>query len=170
MATLLPFLLLALILPAALNLTGGRRWLVLGVFLLFGFAAALLVLLYLRARAKAVAPGEWIYNLGGWAVEQFADDPRPFTREELDKVVPNNPVFLQASYYEAYLNSRALQAMGIDEKTANNSVVRDSAGHPTGRITEAGFRALVGKQGHCLLRAGAASLDSSACRSAIQVA
>ena len=99
----------------------------------------------LRARAKAVAPGEWIYNLGGWAIEQFADDPRPFTREELDKAVPNNPVFLQASYYEAYLNSRALQAMGIDDKTANDSVVRDSAGHPTGRITEAGFRALVGK-------------------------
>ncbi len=99
----------------------------------------------LRARAKTVAPGEWIYNLGGWAVEQFADDPRPFTREELDKVVPNNPVFLQASYYEAYLNSRGLQAMGIDEKTANDSVARDSAGHPTGRITEAGFRALVNK-------------------------
>jgi predicted amidohydrolase YtcJ len=99
----------------------------------------------LRARAKAVAPGEWIYNLGGWAIEQFADDPRPFTREELDKVVPNNPVFLQASYYEAYLNSRALQAMGIDDKTQNDAFVRDSAGHPTGRITEAGFRALVAK-------------------------
>ena len=100
----------------------------------------------LRARAKTVAAGEWIYNLGGWAIEQFADDPRPFTREELDKVVPNNPVFLQASYYEAYLNSRGLQAMGIDDKLpANDSVVRDSAGHPTGRITEQGFRGLVGK-------------------------
>ena len=41
--------------------------------------------------------------------------PKPFTREELDKVAPNNPVFLQASYYEAYLNSRALQALGIDQ-------------------------------------------------------
>ena len=100
----------------------------------------------LRARAKAVAAGEWIYNLGGWAIEQFADDPRPFTREELDKVVPNNPVFLQASYYEAYLNSRGLQAMGIEDKTpANDWVVRDNAGHPTGRITEAGFRGMVGK-------------------------
>ena len=110
-----------------------------------GVASRAAALEKLRARAKAVAPGEWIYNLGGWAIEQFADDPRPFTREELDKVVPNNPVFLQASYYEAYLNSRALQAMGIDEKTQNDSVVRDSAGHPTGRITEAGFRALVAK-------------------------
>jgi len=110
-----------------------------------GVASRAAALEKLRARAKAVAPGEWIYNLGGWAIEQFADDPRPFTREELDKVVPNNPVFLQASYYEAYLNSRALQAMGIDEKTQNGSVVRDSAGHPTGRITENGFRALVAK-------------------------
>jgi predicted amidohydrolase YtcJ len=100
----------------------------------------------LRARAKAVAPGEWIYNLGGWAIEQFADDPRPFTREELDRVVPNNPVLLQASYYEAYLNSRALQLLGIDDKApANDWVVRDNAGHPTGRITEAGFRGLVAK-------------------------
>jgi len=100
----------------------------------------------LRARAKTVAPGEWIYNLGGWAIEQFADDPRPFTREELDRIVPDNPVLLQASYYEAYLNSRALQLMGIDDKgPANDWVVRDSAGHPTGRITEAGFRGLVAK-------------------------
>src|SRR5262245_57559405 len=75
----------------------------------------------LRARAKTVAPGEWIYNLGGWAIEQFADDPRPFKREEQDNALPNNPVFLQASYYEAYLNSRGLQAMGIDEK-ANDTV------------------------------------------------
>jgi predicted amidohydrolase YtcJ len=100
----------------------------------------------LRARAKTVAPDEWIYNLGGWAIEQFADDPRPFTREELDKVAPNNPVLLQASYYEAYLNSRSLTLLGIDDKVpANNWVVRDSAGRPTGRITEAGFRGLVAK-------------------------
>src|SRR5688572_609977 len=39
----------------------------------------------LRVRAQASKPGEWIYNLGGWALEQFADDPKPFTREELDR-------------------------------------------------------------------------------------
>src|SRR5262245_2462612 len=42
----------------------------------------------LRARVKAVAPGEWVYNLGGWAIEQFADDPRPFKREEQDNALP----------------------------------------------------------------------------------
>jgi predicted amidohydrolase YtcJ len=112
----------------------------------------------LRARAKTVAPGEWIYNLGGWAIEQFADDPRPFTREELDKVAPNNPVLLQASYYEAYLNSRALTQLGIDDKVpANDWVVRDTAGRPTGRITEAGFRGLVAK----LPEAPAAAVEKS---------
>jgi predicted amidohydrolase YtcJ len=100
----------------------------------------------LRARAKAVAPGEWVYNLGGWAIEQFADEKRPFTREELDQAVPNNPVLLQASYREAYLNSRALQTLGIAETPSQDpAVVRDAAGKPTGRILEAGFRQLVAK-------------------------
>jgi predicted amidohydrolase YtcJ len=36
--------------------------------------------------------------------------------------------------------------MGIDDKVpANDAIVRDSAGHPTGRVTEAGFRGLVNK-------------------------
>src|ERR1700728_2585320 len=27
----------------------------------------------LRARAKAAGPGEWVYNIGGWAHQQLAD-------------------------------------------------------------------------------------------------
>jgi predicted amidohydrolase YtcJ len=100
----------------------------------------------LRAKAAAVGPGQWVYTLGGWAMEQFSDDKRPFTRDELDQAVPNNPLFLQASYREAYLNSKALQAMAISESaTPDASIVRDAAGKPTGRILEAGFRQLVGK-------------------------
>ena len=100
----------------------------------------------LRARAGAVAPGEWIYTLGGWALEQFADDKKPFTREELDQAAPNNPVLLQASYREAFLNSRALQLLGVNEGAAQNAaIVKDAAGKPTGRVLEAGFRQLVGK-------------------------
>jgi predicted amidohydrolase YtcJ len=97
----------------------------------------------LRTRTGRVPPGEWIYTLGGWAIEQFSDDSRPFTREELDAVAPNHPVFLQASYYEAYLNSRAMQVLGIDV--------------PTGRVSEEGFRALVAK----LPTASGADLESS---------
>jgi predicted amidohydrolase YtcJ len=85
----------------------------------------------LRARTQAVKPGDWIYILGGWALEQFADDPKPFTRAELDKVAPNHPVFLQASYFEAFVNSRAAQLLGVSA--------------PTGHIDEEGFRPLVNK-------------------------
>jgi hypothetical protein len=112
----------------------------------------------LAARAKAAGPGRWIYTLGGWAIEQFADDPRPFTREELDRVAPDNPVLLQASYYEAYLNSRAIGELGIEKQPpATPWVVRDAAGRPTGRITEDGFRGLVGR----LPQASPAEIEAS---------
>jgi len=100
----------------------------------------------LRARTKSVKPGEWVYNLGGWTIDQFADDKRPFTRDELDELAPANPVLLQASYYETYLNSLALRSLGIDEKAPKDAwVVRDKAGKPTGRIEEAGVRAIAAK-------------------------
>jgi hypothetical protein len=99
----------------------------------------------LRARTQAVEAGEWIYSLGGWTLEQFADNPEPFTREELDQIAPNHPVFLQASYFEAFLNSRALQLFGIDGSSDAVGVERDATGRPTGRLNEAGFRALVGR-------------------------
>jgi predicted amidohydrolase YtcJ len=99
----------------------------------------------LRARVKAASRGEWVYTLGGWTIEQFSDNSRPFTRDELDEIAPDNPVVLQASYYEAYLNSRALQAMGLDKAGANEWLVRDSNGKPTGRIQEAGVREVAAK-------------------------
>src|SRR5438067_5201649 len=54
----------------------------------------------LRARTKTVKAGEWIYTLGGWTIDQFSDDKRPFTPVELDEAAPDHPVLLQASYYE----------------------------------------------------------------------
>jgi len=94
----------------------------------------------LRARAKAVGPGEWIYNIGGWTHQQFADDPRSFTREELDEIAPENPVALQESYYQVFLNSRALRTFGIEAKLPDppdfikGSIMRDARGIPTGVI------------------------------------
>jgi predicted amidohydrolase YtcJ len=97
----------------------------------------------LRARAQTVKPGDWIYILGGWALEQFADDAKPFTRAELDRVAPNHPVFLQASYFEAFVNSRAVQLLGVNA--------------PTGHLDEDAFRALVNK----LPIAGDADIEAS---------
>jgi hypothetical protein len=94
----------------------------------------------LRARAKAAGPGEWVYNIGGWAHQQFMDDPKPFTREELDQIAPDNPVSLQESYYQVFLNSRALQSLGIEANAPDppgfvkGSIMRDATGRPTGVI------------------------------------
>ena len=94
----------------------------------------------LRARVKSAAPGEWIYNIGGWAHQQFADDPRIFTREELDQIAPGNPVALQESYFQVFLNSRALEVLKITAGAPDppdfvkGSIVRDAAGKPTGVV------------------------------------
>ena len=94
----------------------------------------------LRARVKAAGAGEWVYNIGGWTHQQFADDPKPFTLKELDQIAPNNPVSLQESYYRVFLNSRALQALGIvanapdPQEFVKGSIMRDASGKPTGVI------------------------------------
>ena len=94
----------------------------------------------IQARAKAQGPGEWVFNIGGWAHQQFADDPRPFTRDELDQIAPNNPLALQESYYQVFLNSRALKAFGIEPGMPDptdfvkGSIMRDPSGKPTGII------------------------------------
>lgn len=87
----------------------------------------------IRAKAQANGPGKWVFNLGGWSPDQFTEDKKPFTRDELDKYSPNNPVFLQASRAEAFVNSKAIEAVGLD--TMNQPwIMRDAGGRPTGII------------------------------------
>jgi len=94
----------------------------------------------LRARAKQVGAGQWVFNIGGWTHQQFTDDPRPFTREELDRIAPDNPVAMQESYYQVFLNGRALQVLGIlpnqpdPADFVKGSIKRDASGVPTGII------------------------------------
>ena len=94
----------------------------------------------LRERAKKVGAAGWVFNIGGWATAQFADDRKPFTREELDAIAPDNPVALQESYYQVFLNSRALKEFGIEAGKPDppdfvpGSIQRDAAGKPTGII------------------------------------
>ena len=100
----------------------------------------------LQERVRAAKPGEWIVALGGWSEEQFTDDPRGFPLAELDQLAPNNPVALQAIYRHTYLNTAALKAAGIDEKTANppgGTIAKDGSGTPTGVVSGAGGVAFV---------------------------
>ena len=87
----------------------------------------------LRARAKQKGAGQWIFTLGGWSPDQFTDDSRPFTREELDKALPDNPVFLQFSREQYYLNSKAIEATGM-EKMKDPEIQRDASGRATGIV------------------------------------
>jgi len=120
----------------------------------------------LRARVKAAAPGDWIYNIGGWAHQQFADDPKPFTREELDQIAPNNPVALQESYYQVFLNSKALAILKIEANAPDpaefvkGSIARDASGKPTGVVRGdiAGTRVVANK----LPRVAPEQLEASA--------
>ncbi len=104
------------------------------------------VLKMLAERVRSAHPGDWIVTLGGWSEEQFTDDPRGFPLEELDRIAPNNPVVLQAVYIHSYLNTAALKAAGIDEKTPDprgGKIERDASGKPTGVIRDAGGVAFV---------------------------
>ena len=63
-------------------------------------------------RAEELGPGQWIFILGGWNEQQFADKPGGFTREELDAAAPDNPVFIQKTYSAFYMNSLAEAELG----------------------------------------------------------
>ena len=118
----------------------------------------------LEERAKALPPGEWIYTLGGWTVDQFADDDRPFTREELDRAVPQHPLFLQASYYRGYANTLALKTLGLDlpsgvVEEANLRGVAARIPVARGAALEASTRQMI----RDLNRAGLTAFGSAAC-------
>jgi predicted amidohydrolase YtcJ len=111
-----------------------------------GVASRKAALALLADRVRTARPGEWIVTLGGWSEEQFADDPRGFPLEELDRVAPDHPVVLQAIYNQSYLNTAALQAAGIDASTPDprgGSIDKDAGGRPTGVVRGAGGVAFV---------------------------
>lgn len=93
-----------------------------------------------RAKAKEKGPGQWVYNLGGWSPDQFADNKKPFTREELDQYSPDNPVYLRFSRGEVYINSKAIEAVGLD-KMNQPWIRRDASGRPTGILDITGANA-----------------------------
>ena len=87
------------------------------------------VLARISARADELGPGKWIFILGGWHEQQFADKPGGFSREELDAAAPNNPVFIQKTYTAFYMNSLAVDeiAPAIGDLYQGGSVVRTNS-------------------------------------------
>ena len=91
----------------------------------------------ISAKAKSSKRGEWVLIVGGWSPGQFRDKPGLFTKAELDRAAPDNPVFIQQSYRLMILNSLALKKVGIDENfnaPRGWRIARNESGAPTGVI------------------------------------
>jgi predicted amidohydrolase YtcJ len=88
---------------------------------------------------------EWITG-GGWAMTAFPGGIP--SRQQLDAVVPDRPVFLpNRDGHGAWVNSRALALAGIDSRTPDppdGRIERDAAGEPVGTLQE-GAAALVSR-------------------------
>lgn len=89
--------------------------------------------------ARKLAPGEWVLG-GNWDDQSFAE-PRLPTKEDIDKLTPNTPVFV--SRYDGHMavaNSAALKLAGVTAKTKDvpgGVIVRDKRGEPTGVLKDA---------------------------------
>jgi predicted amidohydrolase YtcJ len=90
-------------------------------------------------QAKKLAKGEWILG-GTWDHENWPGAPLP-TREWIDALTPDNPVFV--SRYDGHMalaNSLALKLAGVTRNTptpAGGEIVKDKNGEPTGVFKDA---------------------------------
>lgn len=92
----------------------------------------------LKAYAATRPEGEWIVG-GDWDHERWAGAPLP-TRDWIDSVTTRNPVFVsRLDGHMGLANSLALRAARITRNTADipgGTIVRDSAGNPTGILKD----------------------------------
>jgi hypothetical protein len=91
-----------------------------------------------KARVAQTEPGKWITGRG-W-IETFWKPPTFPTLDDLDKIAPNNPLFLErADGHAAVVNSAALKIAGINRDTANpfgGEILKDKAGEPNGMLLD----------------------------------
>lgn len=92
-----------------------------------------------KERVTKTEPGKWITGRG-W-IETFWKPARFPTRQDLDAVGSENPIFLtRADGHASVANSAALKIAGIDKNTANpfgGEILKDkTTGEPTGMLTD----------------------------------
>ena len=84
-----------------------------------------------RKIVEVTPPGEWVF-LSGVRNIPFLEE---LTRQDLDRVSPNNPVALHGSTAETVINTAAMKAAGI--KPGMVGVLLDEKGEPTGQLRQA---------------------------------
>ncbi len=88
--------------------------------------------------AKNVPPGKWVQT-SRWHPPSQLKEQRYLTRQELDAVAPNNPVYVQTVGHFAMANTKALELAGITRDTKNpvgGKIYRDANGYATGLLEE----------------------------------
>jgi predicted amidohydrolase YtcJ len=98
----------------------------------------------IREYADAHPDRDWVLG-GGWSMDAFQGGTP--TRESLDAILPDRPVFLpNRDGHSAWVNAAALGRAGVTRDTpdpADGRIERDEAGDPSGTLHE-GAMALVG--------------------------
>ncbi|WP_440641283.1 amidohydrolase [Bradyrhizobium sp. PUT101] len=92
----------------------------------------------IKAFAAKKKPGEWIVG-GAWHPPSQLAEKRYLTRQEIDSVAPDNPVYLRTVGHFSMANTMALQRVGIDKTTEDpngGKFERDAAGELTGLLVE----------------------------------
>src|SRR5215467_13770679 len=96
------------------------------------------ILQRVRARVATAKPGEWIQG-NGWDEGKLAER-RYVTAADLDKVSPNNPVWLEhTTGHYGVANSYALKLAEVRKDTKDppaGTIDRDAQGNPTGVMKE----------------------------------
>ena len=120
------------------------------------------ILQRIEGLVRTTEPGVWIVTMpigeppSYWDIPGSLAEKRWPTRHDLDKVSPNNPVFIRPvwgfwrhdfSPLVSIANTKALQIAGIDRNTvaptASIEIEKDSAGEPTGVFSERTLQPIV---------------------------
>lgn len=98
----------------------------------------------IRAFAAKLPKGRWITQ-GNWDHENWMPSQLP-TRQLIDVVTPDNPVFInRLDGHMALANSLALKLAGITRETPDppgGTIIRDEKGEPTGILKDAAMEAV----------------------------
>jgi predicted amidohydrolase YtcJ len=90
-----------------------------------------------KGRVDKTGSGKWITGRG-W-IETFWKPPQFPTRQDLDKIAPNNPVFLRrADGHASVANSAAFKIAGIDQNTPDpfGGQILKTNGEPNGMLLD----------------------------------
>ena len=89
----------------------------------------------LTEQAARTPAGVWIKVVGGWNEYQFEEKRQP-TIDEINKAVPDKPVFITYLYGKAFVNKKGIEVLKYDKNTRyeGSLIELDSSGAPTGML------------------------------------